>query len=144
VVVEFAVVAPVLLTLMLGLIYASQLYQMSITLHNAARQGARLAGVDREDILLDGQSTNEKITQDIKHFLTASGCNGEAATVTITNPETGAEINLDDPINNFELFEITIDVPLDLWGHGGDSGGESCSMTRNYFFRNTRAPVLFD
>ncbi len=153
VVVEFAIVVPVLMILLLGLITVSQMCQMSIVMQNAMRQGARLSGMERKGILADGQTTNEKMTLDIQNFLNAAGYNGDGATVAITDPDTGATMDLDNPGNDFKLFESALDLPLsdsDEQGAGEqgagnqESGEDSWSMSRTYVFRNARAPSLCD
>ncbi len=139
VVVEFAIVVPVLVILLLGLVTVSQMCQTSIVMKNALRQGARLAGMDRKGILADGQSTNEKIALDIQNFLEAAGYNGDDATISITHPDTGETLDLDDPANDFELFEVTLELPI-----SGSDGGDPWAVTQTYVFRNARAPTLCD
>jgi len=51
--VEFALIAPVLLVLVMGLLDFGQAYQVRITITNAAREGARLAA--RGNIFSDAQ-----------------------------------------------------------------------------------------
>ncbi len=141
--VEFAVIAPVLVTLLLGMAACSKLYQASIAVQNAARQGVRLAGMDRRAVLDGDQSTNDKIIEDIQNFLTAAGFPGEHATVSITHPDTGQEMDLDDPNNEFELFETTIEMPL-TWLEGDDPPEGALTITRSYVFRNARPASLCD
>ncbi len=50
-VVEFAVAAPLLVIMVFGMVEASRLYEMQNQLLMAAREGARLAAMQREGIL---------------------------------------------------------------------------------------------
>lgn len=136
--VEFAIVAPVLVVFLLGMIEVSRFCEMSTTLRTSLRQGARLAGMDRDGILGSGQTTNEKITTDVQNFLSACGLPGENTVVSITNPITGEEINLDAPESEFELFTLTATIPFSTdWVHGVPRG-----MTRSYVFRNARGASI--
>jgi len=138
--VEFAVVAPVLVVFLLGTMEVSNFCDISTTLRASLRQGARLAGMDRDGILGAGQSTNEKIILDVQHCLTASGLPGDETIVTITDPDSGGPIDLDAPESEFELFKLTATIPLDTYTECGLPEG----MTRSYVFRNARGATLCD
>ncbi|MFW5693274.1 MAG: TadE/TadG family type IV pilus assembly protein [Thermoguttaceae bacterium] len=136
--VEFAIVAPVLVVFLLGTIEVSNYCDMSTTLQASLRQSARLAGMDRDGILGAGQSTNEKITLDIQNFLSACGLPGQDTVVSITDPDTGAAMDLDAPEAEFELFEVTATIPFNTdWVYGVPQG-----MTRSYVFRNARGATI--
>ncbi|MDZ7620261.1 MAG: TadE/TadG family type IV pilus assembly protein [Patescibacteria group bacterium] len=136
--VEFAIIAPVLVIFLLGMIEVSRFCEMSTTLRTSLRQGARLAGMDRDGILGAGQATNEKIAADVRNFLSACGLPGESTVVSITNPTTGEPMDLDAPESEFELFTLTATIPYSTDGlHGVPKG-----MTRSYVFRNARGASI--
>jgi Flp pilus assembly protein TadG len=110
--VECAVVAPVLVTLVLGLIQSSYSIDATHKLYAAVRQAGRLASMDYDQLLQPGQTGNQKIIKDIRNQLKAEGLPGDSATISITHAETSAEFNLDDPTNNLELFKIKIEIPF--------------------------------
>ena len=64
--VEFAVVAPVFITIILGLTQACRILHAQNALTEAVRDGARVAAMERADFLNPGQTTNQKITQDVR------------------------------------------------------------------------------
>ena len=136
--VEFAIIAPILVVFLLGMIEVSRYCEMSTTLQTSLRQAARLAGMERDGILGSGQTTNEKITQDIQNFLSACGLAGETTVVSITDSLTGDAVDLDAPEAEFELFTLTATIPFDgQWVYGVPRG-----MTRSYVFRNARGATI--
>lgn len=106
--VELAIVVSfVFLPLFLGLMEASRIYDVHNELSSAIRSGARLACMDRSDMLADGQSTNDKITQDIRNLLNANGLPGDDVDIYIAEPDCPeAPFDLDDPDNDLELFQV--------------------------------------
>lgn len=112
--VEFALVAPLFLTLVLGTIEMGTAINAAQTLNAAIREGGRLATMEFSGKLAPGQTANQKVIQDIRNFLTASGIDGDRATITITHAEgnnAGSEFNLADPDNYLKLFKITASIP---------------------------------
>lgn len=86
-VVEFAVVAPVFITLVFGMIEYGRMVMVQQVLTNATREGARRA-------VLDGATTNEVKTA-VEDYLESSTITG--ATVTVSpNPPSSAESG--DPV----------------------------------------------
>ena len=71
--VEFAFMAPMLLAIVLGLMELTRVYDAQYLLQTAAREGARFASMDREGMLGDGETSNSKITDDVKTFLASAG-----------------------------------------------------------------------
>jgi Flp pilus assembly protein TadG len=110
--VEFALIAPILLAILVGLIEVSRLYYKKNLMSIAVRDAARLASMDREGILEDGASTNDKVELDLRNFLTAMGLPGHQADVNICHPGTTTEFDLDAPENATELFEVNVSVPI--------------------------------
>jgi len=112
--VEFAVIAPVFLALVLGTIEMGTALKVSNTLTSGIRGGGRLASMDWEGIVPDGMTTNAKVIEDIENFLAASNLPVDDVTVTITSAEgedEGAPFDLTDPDNRLRLFKITAEVP---------------------------------
>lgn len=111
-VVEFAVAAPLLVIMVFGMVEASRLYEMQNQLLNAAREGARLAAMEREGILAPGQSLNEKMIADVRAYLDAAGLPGDAAAITIQDPDNpGSTLDLLDPENDLALFQLNVSLP---------------------------------
>ena len=111
-VVEFAIAAPLLLIMVLGMVEASRLYEMQNQLLNAAREGARLAAMEREGILAPGQSLNEKMVADVRAYLDAAGLPGDEAVIAIEAPDNpGTTLDLLDPENDLALFQLSVSLP---------------------------------
>ncbi|MDZ4684348.1 MAG: TadE family protein [Planctomycetaceae bacterium] len=110
--VECAVVMPVLVALVMGLIQSGFSVDATHKLYASIRQAGRLASMDYKDLLQPGQTGNQKVIQDIKNTLAAEGLPVDQLTVTITHAETGGAFNLDDAANNLELFKIHVEVPF--------------------------------
>lgn len=112
--VEFAVVAPLFLTLALGTWEMGTAVTASNNLTAATREGGRLASMDFNGKLEVNQTANQKVIQDIKAFLVATGMPTSNVTVTITHAEgasAGNTFNLQDPNNYMGLFKIKVTVP---------------------------------
>jgi hypothetical protein len=78
----------------------------------AAREGARLAAMEREGILAPGQSLNDKMIADVRAYLNAAGLPGNDAQITIEDPDNpGAALNLLDPNNDLALFQLSVRLP---------------------------------
>lgn len=77
--VEFAIVLPVFVILVLGMIEIGRYIMVQQVLTNASREGARRA-------VLDGASESE-ITTAVRTYLNNSAVNGTAATVVFNPPE---------------------------------------------------------
>jgi Flp pilus assembly protein TadG len=112
--VEFALVAPLFVTLTMGAIQAGIGISAAESLTSALREGGRLASMDASDHLLTNQTLNEKVIKDIKAFLTAERIDGSQVTVTITRADgdsAGSTFDLSDPTNDLELFMIRAVIP---------------------------------
>ncbi len=94
-VVEFAIVAPVLLLLVFGMIEYGRLVMVQQVITNATREGARQA-------VLDGATTTG-VTTIVNDFLTASRVNGAVVTVTPSPPSSAA---FGDPVT------VSVQVPF--------------------------------
>ncbi len=112
--VEFAVIAPLYLLLLIGTLEIGKALETSNVLSAALREGGRLAGMDWDGVLPENVTPNQKIKNDIRNFLKAAGLPGDDVVLTITSAEggdAGAEFDLSDPENRLRLFRIeaTID-----------------------------------
>ena len=80
--VEFAVVAPIFLLLVFGMIEYGRMVMVQQVLTNASREGARRA-------VLDG-STNQDVVDDVDPYLSSGSIDGANIPVTPTNPGDAA------------------------------------------------------
>jgi Flp pilus assembly protein TadG len=141
--VEFAFIAPLLLTLVLGVCEASRLLDAQGRLLTAARDGARLAAMDREQLLAEGQSTNEKITQDIRNFLDAYGMPGDEVNISITDADNpDGPFDLDDPANDLKLFRISVELPYSALVGFEVPLGDDIYLSAEIVFRNAKAVIV--
>lgn len=112
--VEFALMVPVFLTLVLGVTETSRIFEMKNQLAVAAREGARMAAMERSGLVAEGQSTNAKVTRDVKNFLQAAGLDPDDINVQIvSHQDPTATFNLDAAANSLKYFELRISVPFD-------------------------------
>lgn len=140
--VEFAFVAPLLISIALGIVELTRAYDGQNLLETAAREGARFAAMDREGMLQPGQTTNDKLTDDVKNFLASSGLDRDNIDVRIVSAENPAEtFNLDDPANDLQLFKVEIDVPYSSISYTPVSESHDFTMTGSITFRNGRATL---
>lgn len=111
--VEFALVAPIFFTLILGTAEMGRALDVSTNLTAAVREGGRLASMHHNGMIPAGTTTNAKVLQDIRNVLTANGINGNKVTLTLTHadgPQLDQEFDLDDPLNALGNFRITATV----------------------------------
>lgn len=141
--VEFALVAPVFVTIVLGAVQASKLFDLRNQLAIAAREGARMAAMDRDGLLEPGQTTNQKVEQDVRNFLTANGLPGTDVDIFIVNPSDGTTpFDLDNAANNGELFELRIELPYSSLAGLGGGEGDALALSSKVVFRNARATAV--
>jgi hypothetical protein len=140
--VEFAVVAPILVAVMFGLIELGRAFEMQNLLEVAAREGARFASMDRDGMLDPGESATDKLIEDVKNFLASNDVPKDDITVEVKDFEDpDQDFDLDDPANDLKLFEVCIsvdwsDVSLTPVSTGGDH-----TLTASVVFRNGRATI---
>ncbi len=114
--VEFAIVAPVFLLLIMGTIEMGNALEASTQLSSALRESGRLAGMDWTELLPESESPNQKIIRDIRNFLTAGGYPGDRVQISITyadGPKEGQTFNLGNPDNEMRLFKIEASIPFE-------------------------------
>jgi hypothetical protein len=137
--VEFAIIAPVLLTMVLGVVEACRLFEAQNVLASAAREGARMAAMDREGLVGEGQTTNDKVAADVIGFLEAQGYDAEDVVVNILHADDDTPFDLDDPENDLELFRLRVEIPYSKYGASYVPGVEEFSLGSEVVFRNGRA-----
>jgi Flp pilus assembly protein TadG len=106
--VEFAIVLPVLVVLLFGIIQCSIAFNRAQGLHAAAREGARLAALR--------QSTRSQIEERVRDALAGVVPDAAAVTITVT-PSSNQPCNL-RPGESVEVtarYPTEIDIPL--WGN---------------------------
>jgi len=92
---EFALVLPMFVMILLGIIEFSRAYQVAQMLTVAVREGGRMAILGNITIY-DGDgdvvvTPNERIRNDVQNFLTASGLNGGMVDVYIVEHDNDDE-----------------------------------------------------
>lgn len=139
--VEFAVVMPVFVTLMLGTIQTGISIDASHKLYATLRQAGRLAAMDFRDRVPDGTTGNDKVIQDIRNQLKAEGISGDEATITITYADgsnAGSEFDLCDANNVLELFRIKIELPNSAVSSNNFLPNPQQKMSASIVFRKGR------
>ncbi|MEX0728965.1 MAG: TadE family protein [Planctomycetaceae bacterium] len=114
--VEFAIIAPVFLVLLLGTIESGNALEASNLLSSAIREGGRLGCMDWDGVVSSSESTNDKVIQDIRNFLSAAGMDADAIEITVTAADgdnAGQNFELSDPENRLQLFRITATIPFE-------------------------------
>jgi len=140
--VEFAFIAPVLLSIVFGLIELTRVYDTQYLLQTAAREGARFAAMDREGLLGDGQTTNSKMTEDVKNFLATAGVPKDNIVVNVLDHADPTQtFDFDDPANDLKLFDVEIVVPYSDVSYTPVSSGSDYDLTGRITFRNGRATL---
>lgn len=133
--VEFALIAPVFMTLVMGVTEVSRLFEVQNQLANAAREGARMAAMERTG----GVNTNSKAIQDVKNFLKATGLDPEKVSVQIVDHNNPAKaFNLDDPANSLKYFEMKITVPYSATTPSLPVGPGDFNMNAKIVMRNIK------
>jgi len=143
--VEFAFLAPVLLVILFGLVEASRLVNLKNLLSSAAREGARMAALDRNDLVAEGQTTNDKITNDVQNYMDAAGLPGDQVNVEILDADNAdLPFDLDDPENDLELFLLRVELPYVAVNPAAPPGMSDLILSSEVVFRNARAPALVE
>ncbi len=141
--VEFALVAPLLLSIVVGLIEINRTYDVQNTLEAAAREGGRYASIDRTDMLAQGQSANQKLIQDVKNVLATTGIPPEDIQVRVVDADDPSlDFDIDDPANDLRLFQVQIDVPYSSVSYTPVNPQSDYGMSASVTFRNGRSQLL--
>ena len=140
--VEFAVVAPLFLLLIMGTMEAGNSLELGMQLTAAVREGGRLASMDWQETVPNGMTANEKVAQDIRNFLTAAGVPGDHVAIAITSAEgndAGQPFDLSDPANRLRLFEISASIPYSDYNAVPPTFMAGQNVTAWTVFRNSSA-----
>jgi len=140
--VEFAIVAPILVAVVFGLVELGRAFETQNMLEVAAREGARFASMDRDGLLAPGESANDKMVDDVKTMLASNGIPEDKVTVQIKdfeNPEQ--DFDLDDPNNDLKLFEVKISIEWSTVSLTPVAASGDHPMTASVVFRNGRATI---
>lgn len=139
---EFAIVAPVLLAVVLGMMELTRMIEAQNVLEIAAREGARFACMDHEGMLAPGQTINDKLVNDVKNYLASTGIPREEITVEIKDHENpGADFNLDDPANALKLFDVNVKVDYSAVRYSKINLQADYTLNGSVTFRNGIATV---
>jgi len=140
--VEFALVLPFLIATIVGLIEITRAYDVQNLLETGAREGARFASMDRSGMLQEGETTNQKLIQDVTNLMASSGVPAEDLQVVIrdsVSPEL--PFDLDDPANDLMLFEVEVSVPFSSVSLTPISEANDYTLSASITFRNGRATL---
>ncbi len=140
--VEFAIIAPVFLTLVVGLLEAGQALRAANIMAAAVREGGRLAAMDWNDFVPEGFTPNSKVISDVRNFLIASGLPGEDAVIQITSAEgedEGEEFDLTNTNNNYRLFKISIEIEYEEISTFPSTFMQGQTLTSELTFRAVRS-----
>lgn len=140
--VEFAIVAPVLLAVVLGMMELTKMLEAQNVLEIAAREGARFATMDHEGMLQPGQSANDKLINDVKNYLASTGIPREEITVEVVDHEDPeADFDLADPNNDLKLFDVNVKVDYSAVRYSGINLRANYELNGAVTFRNGIATV---
>ena len=111
---ECAVMLPVLMIMVLGVLEFGSALRASTILQSAAREAGRLTAMDWRYITHENQTPNQKVIQDLKNFITAAGLRGNETTVTITHADgvdVGQTFDLADTDNDLQFVRVEVTLP---------------------------------
>jgi hypothetical protein len=145
--VEFAVIAPLFLMLLLGTVEMGSAINATQKLYSALREGGRLASMDYQNMTnIDTDvDINAKILADIRNFLTASGIPGDEVELSIVHagePSDGEDFDLGDADNNLKLFRIEATVPYESVSTFPLQQMEGQDVTAQLTFRKGRISLV--
>jgi len=112
--VECAIILPIMMALVLGLIELGTALRASTIMQSSVREAGRLASMDWRYVVEDGETPNAKVERDIRNFVTASGLPGDDLIVSIEFAEgdsAGAEFDISDSDNELQLMLIEVELP---------------------------------
>jgi hypothetical protein len=140
--VEFAIVAPILLAIVFGMIEMGRAFEMQNLLEVAAREGARFASMDREGMLDPDESANDKLIADVKTFLASNGVPKDDILVQVKDFENpDQDFDLDNADNDLRLFEVRITVDWSKMSLMPVPSENDYPLMGKVVFRNGRATI---
>jgi len=130
------------LTTVAGLIELTRAYDVQNLLETGAREGARFAAMDRSGMLQEGQTSNQKLIQDVTNLMTSSGLQASDVQVDIRDfADPTQPFDLDDPANDLALFEVEVSVPFSAVSLTPISPDNDYTMSASITFRNGKATL---
>lgn len=140
--VEFAVVAPLLVAITLGMVTINRTFEAQNLLEVAAREGARFASMDRDGLIAEGAASNQKLMADVVNFLASNGIPRDHISVEIKDHEhPNQDFDIDDPANDLRLFEVRVSVDYSAISFVPVAPNSDYQMTATVVFRNGRATL---
>jgi Flp pilus assembly protein TadG len=140
--VEFACVAPLMLGVIVGLVELSRVYNAQNVLETAAREGGRFAGLDRGGLMLQNQTSNQKLVTDIKNYLGTQNIDPSLVTVKVVKASNPTQdFNLDDPDNALQLFQVHVEVPYSAICQAPFKKYDQEKLAAVLTYRNSRSQV---
>lgn len=112
--VECAIVLPMMLVLVLGLIELGTALRATTIMQSAVREAGRLASMDWRYVVESGDTPNAKVERDIRNFVSASGLPGDDLVVHIEHAEgdsEGSDFDISDEDNELALMLIEVELP---------------------------------
>jgi len=122
---EMAIVLPIFILAMIGIIEFGRAVMVQQILVNAAREGARRA-------IVQG-ATNDEVMELVDNYLLAASLGAPSREIGILDASDGA-LNLEDA-NSHDLIKVVVSVPADeiipigAW-FGGQTMGSVCQMRK--------------
>jgi Flp pilus assembly protein TadG len=140
--VEFALIAPLLLLLILGMVEFGWLFAQNLDVRHGAREGARLAAVNfpegpppnsgtrnaaRRDLLIAEICARMQTPEDAEVIITTGGDVGDAATVTVNTPGETLTGFIDFLLPPSLVLTSTVQIRLEQAAtYINSSGAEPC------------------
>lgn len=141
--VEFALVAPIFVGLVMGAIQAGYNFDSTTKMYSALRQAGRLASLNKSDTKLQpGQTLNDKIIQDVKNDLIVDGLPGNQMTVSITDSTGTSTFDLSKPENDLQYFKISVTVPYSVMNTNNFLPSSNSSLSASIVFRKGRSSLV--
>jgi Flp pilus assembly protein TadG len=88
--VEFALIVPVLILLLLGIMDFARIFHAYLTIDHAGREAARAASIGKDASAITSMAVNQgtSINLQASHVTVSTGSSGTNATITISYPIT--------------------------------------------------------
>lgn len=124
---EFAVLLPVLLLLVIGLIELGQLIRVRQLLDNAAREASRQASLGARPVNTPNPARPDQrtIEEVARLYLQRAGLNVDGFTLRVVDPASGADLdprdlNANIGQTNIDRFRVVASIPYDNTGTRGN------------------------
>ncbi|MGG2025715.1 TadE/TadG family type IV pilus assembly protein [Gottfriedia sp. S16(2024)] len=110
--VEFALVVPVLILLLFGILDFGRVYYTYLTLDHAGREAARTASIGKDDATIKGVAISDaagiKLTSDKITISPGTRSSGDNVTVTITYPVDFLTPVIGQIVGTFNIKNTTV------------------------------------